>query len=74
MRRRIPGAIVLALAGVSWLAAADASFTGTWKLNLSKSQLAGQTFTLSKSASGVMHFDSQGFAYAEVPHEPSELS
>jgi hypothetical protein len=33
------------------------------QLNLSKSQLAGQTFTLSKAASGVMHFDSQGFAY-----------
>jgi hypothetical protein len=63
MRLGILGALVMTLAGVSILAAADASFTGTWKLNLSKSQLAGQTVTLSKTTSGAMHFDSQGFAY-----------
>ncbi len=63
MRLRILGALVMTLTGVSIVTAADASFTGTWKLNLSKSQLTGQTVTLSKTTSGTMHYDSQGFAY-----------
>ena len=44
-------------------AAAQPSFAGTWKLNLAKSQLTGQTISVEKTASGLMHFDSQGFEY-----------
>src|SRR5258708_391173 len=43
--------------------AGEPSFTGNWKLNLQKSQLTGQTFTFEKTGSGMMHFDSMGFAY-----------
>ena len=43
--------------------AGEPNLAGTWKLNLQKSQLTGQTFTVEKTASGMMHFDSQGFAY-----------
>jgi hypothetical protein len=43
--------------------AAEANFSGTWKLNLQKSQLTGQTVTFEKTATGMMHFDGQGFAY-----------
>src|SRR5262245_23894729 len=46
------------------VAAAEPSFNGTWKLNLAKSQLAGQTLTITKAATaGQMHFDMQGFGY-----------
>jgi hypothetical protein len=55
-------ALVVALTGVSNLRAQQPSFTGTWKLNLAKSQLTGQTLSVEKTATG-MHFDSQGFAY-----------
>jgi hypothetical protein len=44
-------------------AAQGPSFNGTWKLNLTKSQLGGQTVTIEKSPSGVMHFDTEGFGY-----------
>jgi hypothetical protein len=54
---------VFGIAAVSLLAAADTSFSGTWKLNLGKSQLSGTTYTFSKNASGTMHFDSAGFAF-----------
>ena len=58
-------AVIAVLAGAATFAsAADPSFNGTWKLNLAKSQLAGQTLTISKSATaGQMHFDMQGFGY-----------
>jgi hypothetical protein len=54
--------LVFALAATAALAA-EANFSGTWKLNLQKSQLTGQTLTLEKTASGMMHYDSLGFAY-----------
>jgi hypothetical protein len=41
--------------------AADAGFAGSWKLNLQKSQLTGQTFNFEKTPSGMMHYDSQGW-------------
>jgi len=47
--------------------ASEPNFAGTWKLNLQKSQLTGQTFTVGKTASGMMHFDMQGFAYDFKP-------
>lgn len=56
---------------VSWMVVVAAgaataqapSFAGTWKLNMSKSQLTGQTVTFDKKANGLIHFDTQGFAY-----------
>ncbi len=51
------------MACLSSRAAAQPSFAGTWKLNLAKSQLTGQTLSIDKAASGLLHFDSQGFAY-----------
>lgn len=54
--------LVIALAASVGLAG-EPNFAGTWKLNLQKSQLTGQTFTVEKTASGMMRFDSQGFAY-----------
>jgi hypothetical protein len=56
-------ALVVALVSTSNQAAAQPSFAGTWKLNLAKSQLTGQTISVEKTASGLMHFDSQGFGY-----------
>ena len=55
--------LFVALASTVYLRAQQPSFTGTWKLNLNKSQLSGQTLSLEKKASGTMHFDTQGFAY-----------
>jgi len=64
MRRLCVGVVsVLALTCLSGRAAAQPSFAGTWKLNLVKSQLTGQTLSLEKAASGLLHFDTQGFAY-----------
>jgi hypothetical protein len=37
--------------------AVDSPFTGTWKLDPSKSHLTGSTFTYSKAPNGLMHFD-----------------
>jgi hypothetical protein len=53
----------MALAATSILAADEPSFSGSWKLNLTKSQLKGQTVTFEKTASGLIHFDSEGFGY-----------
>ena len=63
MRMRSLGIAVVILGVATMSAGADTSLSGTWKLNLSKSQLSGQTLTLSGTPSGVMHFDTQGFAY-----------
>ncbi|MGA2186713.1 MAG: hypothetical protein ABSH47_27180 [Bryobacteraceae bacterium] len=49
--------------GVGTGIAAGPSLAGTWKLNLSKSKLTGTTFSIEKAASGLLHFDSQGFAF-----------
>jgi hypothetical protein len=56
-------ALVVALVSTSNQVAGQPSFAGTWKLNLAKSQLTGQTVSIEKTGSGLMHFDSQGFAY-----------
>jgi hypothetical protein len=39
------------------------SFTGTWKLNMAKSQLTGQTITIERAASGLYHFANGDFGY-----------
>lgn len=41
--------------------AADGNFAGTWKLNLSKSQLSGPLYTLEKKSSGMWHYNGGGF-------------
>jgi len=65
MHRVRIGAAIAVLAGSTLVvSAADPSFNGTWKLNLAKSQMTGQTLTISKAAAaGQMHFDMQGFSY-----------
>ena len=61
-RLRAVAAFVI-LAGVS-LVAADPSYVGKWKLNAAKSQLTGETLTISRAADGMMTFDGQGFKYS----------
>lgn len=64
MRLRVIGcgiAIVVAIAAAS-LAQAP-TFSGTWKLNVAKSQLTSQTVTFEKKPNGLIHFDSQGYTY-----------
>jgi hypothetical protein len=63
MNYRLTSTLVVALASASVLAAGEPSFSGSWKLNLAKSQLQGQTMTFEKTASGLIHFDSEGFGY-----------
>lgn len=55
--------VAFVVLGVS-LVAADPSYVGKWKLNIAKSQLAGDTVTISQAADGMMTFDGQGFKYA----------
>ena len=50
-------------ASIAFAAAIASSFSGTWQLNLEKSQLTGQTYTIDKLETGKYHFDGQGFAY-----------
>src|SRR5829696_7409827 len=61
-RLRAVAAFVV-LVGAS-LVAADPSYVGKWKLNTAKSQLTGDTVTISKAADGMMTFDGQGFKYS----------
>ncbi len=57
-------AIVLAMGVATTVGlAGEPNFTGNWKLNLQKSQLTGQSFTCAKTESGMLHYDSMGFAY-----------
>jgi hypothetical protein len=62
-RLRIILTTVIALSTASLLAADAATFNGTWNLNLAKSQLQGQTMTFEKTPSGLIHFDTEGYAY-----------
>jgi len=45
------------------VAATAASFSGTWHLNLEKSQLTGQTLKIAKTPAGKMHYEMQGYGY-----------
>lgn len=64
MKTRIRAiAAFVVLVGAS-LVAADPSYVGKWKLNTTKSQLTGDTITISKAADGMMTFDGQGFKYS----------
>jgi hypothetical protein len=42
---------------------AQSSFAGTWRLNLAKSELTGDTTSIEKTPSGLLRFDSQGYTY-----------
>src|SRR5262249_5656482 len=53
----------LTLSAAGYVAAADAPYIGKWKLNAAKSQLAGDTFTVTNLPNGMMHLDLQGFGY-----------
>ena len=59
--RRCVCVLGLLLAVTATLVAQDPSFAGTWKLNLSKSQLSGGLYTIEKKPSGVMHYSGGGF-------------
>lgn len=62
--RRVWWKYLTILGSASLAFAAMASpFSGTWQLNMEKSQLTGQTFKIDKLETGKYHFDSQGFAY-----------
>lgn len=41
--------------------AGDANFSGTWKLNLAKSQFSGLVYTFEMKTSGVWHYNGGGF-------------
>src|SRR3989442_14166982 len=61
MTRRIVCALILAFGLTSIVIAAEPNFAGTWKLNLSKSQLGGVAYTFDKKPSGVWHYSGGGF-------------
>lgn len=54
---------VTALFAIGTLAAADASYMGKWKLNPSKSQMTGTTYSLTNLPTGEIRFDMAGYAY-----------
>jgi hypothetical protein len=58
---RIVFSLLLTLGLDLILTAADPNFSGTWKLNLAKSQLSGPVYTLEKKPSGVWHYNGGGF-------------
>jgi len=51
----------LALLAPAILLAQQPNFSGTWKLNLAKSQLSGTAYTFDKKPSGVWHYSGGGF-------------
>jgi len=58
-RTRCAGALALLLPTI--LLAQQPNFSGTWKLNLAKSQLSGTVYTFEKNRSGVWHYSGGGF-------------
>ena len=50
-----------ALLAPALLLAQQPNFSGTWKLNLAKSQLSGTAYTFDKKPSGVWHYSGGGF-------------
>ena len=63
MRTRIGIALVLLLVLVGVITAAENPFPGTWKLNLSKSKVTGDTMTFEKTASGAIRYTASGVSY-----------
>jgi len=62
MNRSLFSVLVIA-ASTTFAVASDSGFAGSWKMNLEKSQFAGQTYTMQTNATGGFHYDGQGFAY-----------
>jgi len=58
---RMACSLALALSAALILTAAEPSFSGTWKLNVAKSQLSGIAYTFEKKPSGVWHYTGGGF-------------
>jgi hypothetical protein len=56
---RIACSLILALVSTVILTAAEPNFSGTWKLNLAKSQLSGPVYTFEKKPSGVWHYNGE---------------
>ena len=53
---KCPKLTLLVLATAAIAAADDHTFAGTWKMNLEKSHLTGETHTYTKLPSGLLHF------------------
>jgi hypothetical protein len=51
----------MALLAPAILLAQQPNFSGTWKLNLAKSQLSGVAYTFDKKPSGIWHYSGGGF-------------
>jgi len=60
-KARLAIALILPLAVTTTLTAVDPSFSGTWKLNLAKSQLSGTMYSIDQKPSGLMHYSGGGF-------------
>src|SRR5215813_8209144 len=61
MASAIACSVILVLAAAATITAAEPNFSGTWKLNLAKSQLSGTVYTFEKKPSGVWHYNGGGF-------------
>jgi hypothetical protein len=53
-------ALAFALTSVASCLAADSPWTGTWKQNLAKSKLSGDTVTYTEKPGGIFHYDAGG--------------
>src|SRR5262245_61545450 len=58
---RIAFSLILSLFVTLILTAAEPNFSGTWKLNLAKSQLSGVAYTFENKPSGIWHYNGGGF-------------
>jgi hypothetical protein len=65
--QRFSNACWIAMATVSVLAAADATYLGKWKLNPAKSQLTGETVSIEQTPSGGMRYVSAESRYEFKP-------
>ena len=61
LTRAFGGMFGSVLVAAAFTVAADPSFSGTWKLNLAKSQLGGVVYTIDKTESGMFHYSGGGF-------------
>src|SRR6185295_1841563 len=61
LTRAFGGMFGSVLVAAAFTVAAEPSFSGTWKLNLAKSQLGGVVYTIDKTESGMFHYSGGGF-------------
>ena len=62
MKASVCAALVLLGSAVGL--ASDPPYAGTWKVDVAKSTLAGDTATISSAPGGMLQFDAQGFIYS----------